>query len=77
MDSALRLRKESFGMKEYKISKEWLGPYDDAPDCIYNKCVGCDSKQCESCGWNPFVSLERMISKYGEAAASCLTLPRG
>lgn len=60
-------------MKEYKIKKDWEGPYDKFPSCIYNRGVGCDKKDCEHCGWNPFVSLYRITTTYGFATGDYLT----
>ncbi len=63
---------------DQNISEEvWIGPYDDAPDCVYNDCVGCYYHHCEDCGWNPFVSLARVTVKYGEKAADHLTMNAG
>ncbi len=60
---------------DQNISDEvWVGPYDDAPDCIYNCCVGCYKHDCVECGWNPFVSLYRISTKYGKDAANYLTM---
>ena len=61
--------------EDYKISNTWLGAHDEDPPCIYNDCVGCYSQQCENCGWNPFVSLVRIATEYGDAAAAYLTPP--
>jgi len=60
---------------DFPIEKDWIGEYDNAPSCTYNCCVGCLQHHCENCGWNPFVSLERVILKYGENAADYLTPP--
>lgn len=61
--------------KEYKISRSWSGPYDKDPPCIYNTYVGCGYHKCDTCGWNPFVSIERLVLKYGNEAADYLTKP--
>lgn len=61
--------------EEYKISSEWIGPHDRDDPCRYNFCVGCNHQKCETCGWNPFVSLERIVTKYGRKAADYLTRP--
>lgn len=58
---------------EYKISADWVGPYDEYPPCSYNKSVGCRNQRCETCGWNPVVSIERIKSKYGSYAVKFLT----
>ena len=55
--------------------RNWVGEYDNCPPCYYNENVGCDSRLCENCGWNPFVSLTRIVTKYGKAAADYLTTP--
>ena len=63
-------------MKEkYKIEKSWEGPFDKLPSCRYNFHVGCGKGDCENCGWNPFVSLYRITSKYGIDAGDYLTRP--
>lgn len=62
-------------MPDFTIEKDWIGEYDNAPPCTYNIRVGCTKHKCENCGWNPFVSLERIITKYGEDAADYLTPP--
>ena len=58
----------------YKISNDWVGPYDDAPSCAYNNSVGCRNQKCETCGWNPVVSMERLTSKYGGYSVKYLTI---
>ena len=60
-------------MPDYKIEKDWVGEHDYDPPCVYNPRVGCDRHRCEQCGWNPFVSLERIAVKYGADAVDYLT----
>lgn len=44
--------------------------------CYYNHGVDCDDdKDCSICGWNPFVSLSRIVEKYGRRAGDYLTKP--
>lgn len=44
--------------------------------CSYNEGVDCDDGMfCSTCGWNPFVSLSRIVAKYGEKAGDYLTKP--
>jgi len=62
-------------MTEFKIEKDWEGPYDKLPSCPYNARVGCGKGDCEHCGWNPFVSLYRISTQYGSEAADYLTPP--
>lgn len=53
--------------KKYYVEDDWTGPYDNAPTCIYTRCVGCyDQSGCETCGWNPIVSMLRIKNKFGE-----------
>ena len=61
-------------MEQNEIDSSWYGPYDDAPDCFYNSCVGCNERDCVSCGWNPFVSYARIVTKYGQKNADYLTM---
>lgn len=62
-------------MNSLAEERNWVGEYDSFPDCYYNDNVGCNYPVCESCGWNPFVSLERIVTRYGKDAADYLTPP--
>jgi hypothetical protein len=64
--------------RDYKIKEYWVGPYDKEPSCQYCRGVGCDDpSHCAVCGWNPFVSLQRITEKYGQECVDALTLFRG
>ncbi len=53
----------------------WVGS-KDCHVCYYNSGVDCDDfKDCAWCGWNPFVSLARIVEKYGQKAGDYLTKP--
>lgn len=64
-------------VNDYPMNPNWIGEYDNDPQCVYNAHVCCKHHRCEVCGWNPFVSLERIVAKYGNTAADYLTLPGG
>ena len=61
---------------KYEVDKSWSGPYDLFPPCKFSRHVGCvyaerelaSSAPCDSCGWNPEVSNERIEKKYGKQA---------
>jgi len=65
----------------YKVEESWIGPYDSFPSCKFCRGVGCvyadrsliKSAPCDRCGWNPEVSKERILNKYGENALQYLT----
>ena len=67
---------------KYYIEKSWVGPYDEAPTCMYCRGVGCFNQtergqtECDHCGWNPFVSMLRIKEKYGEGFIECLSSAR-
>ena len=61
-------------MDNYPIDIEWIGEYDNAPPCSYNPRVGCPYSQCETCGWNPFVAMDRIKTEYGDDAVNYLTI---
>lgn len=66
---------------KYPVDNDWEGPYDVFPPCKFCRNVGCmfaaeeliDIAPCCRCGWNPEVSRERIIRKYGIEATRSLT----
>ena len=63
-------------MDDFKILSSWVGPKDTESPCFYNIHVGCSNRHCTTCGWNPFVAIERISNKYGKEAIKYLTLPK-
>jgi len=65
--------------KEKDQNDPWQSkPKTKCHTCYYNKMVDCDdSKDCVACGWNPFVSLYRITTMYGEKAGDYLTASGG
>ena len=69
---------------KYPIDESWVGPYDIFPSCKFCRHVGCvyadrsmaELAPCSICGWNPDVSRERIVEKYGLKAVYSLTEPR-
>jgi len=47
---------------------------DDTPRCVlpYHD-VGCVDHKCSTCGWNPEVSKQRCLKKFGEKYVTYIT----
>ena len=45
------------------------------PCCRYEDGVDCgEQDHCQFCGWNPFVALYRMVTKYGPGSENALSV---
>lgn len=45
---------------------EWDSSYDMISSCPYASGIDCyEQYRCENCGWNPFVSMQRITENYG------------
>lgn len=62
---------------KYYVEESWVGPHDDEPTCLHQRCVGCASQtKCDTCGWNPFVSMLRIKERFGEEYIRSLSCTR-
>lgn len=55
---------------DWKVIRQGNHPYFE---CRYNNMVGCDTRNCEQCGWNPKVANERLEKIRAEMAGGADT----